>query len=315
MDCSGAGESVRCEPDGRCSVEDGECGSGWRYASSAAGLSGQCVAGADADLDLQVPVARVSAGALGCGETEVMLDGSASTAPPGATLVEFSWNILGPGYAVTAFAGAGAAPIAVDEHVRGGTLTTPTVNLTDYSGQRALKADLQATAGIDRIYQKSLTMGPGSYRLRFAAASASAGATLQVTIRRDPPDNTPIGLNEVMDLASAVTFYDLPFESTLTAADSLNRIQLRLRTVGTYWIDHLEIVETSSGMVISSNGDFEVDLTGWQKYFEDSGSMESAPWPAPLLQLGTYRAELQVRDSSGRQSEAAGIDLELTACP
>jgi hypothetical protein len=50
--CSTNGIAGRCEPSGFCSFVDNGCQSGWRYGDSAGSLSGMCVGGIDAGVDV-----------------------------------------------------------------------------------------------------------------------------------------------------------------------------------------------------------------------------------------------------------------------
>lgn len=55
-DCTAGGAAGFCEPDGRCSVADGDCPSGRRYGDSAGAQAGTCVgSGGDIDAGIDTP--------------------------------------------------------------------------------------------------------------------------------------------------------------------------------------------------------------------------------------------------------------------
>ncbi len=63
-DCTSGGAAGFCEPDGRCSVADGDCPSGRRYGDSAGALAGACVGGGgdiDAGIDTPPPYVELCA--------------------------------------------------------------------------------------------------------------------------------------------------------------------------------------------------------------------------------------------------------------
>jgi hypothetical protein len=334
IDC--IGENVgQCEPSGHCSFADQSCESGFRFGDNSGSESDVCVGeegngpdastvtpadagGPDAVVSLS-PVAIITDGvALDCGRTNEVFEGDMSYASAGRTLTEFEWTIRSSsGEVLDTFGRSPSDTLWRAIHRRGGTYTSPRINVATYHNLKALKVDVvTATASGGEALQEVLDPASGSspnVRISFAIGKVGGNAA-GGTFRLLDSVGTPL-IEEAYTIDSEMVAHSYTLNDSATVSQPLT-VNFAFDAPGQYWFDNLTAVDLSDGDDIANDGSAEFGSNAWS--IVNSTTTVSAPpedLPSSLRQNGVYTIELRVTDSTDEVSAPDSAEVTLADCP
>ncbi len=314
-------EGARCEASGHCSFTDGECDSGFSFDSSAGSESGLCVAN---EVSESGPVARIDELDLACGQTSASFSGARSEASEGATLTKFDWKIRdAEGTEIATLGGPPDAEIVRGLHRLGGKYSEPTLNLTTYQGQRAI-----------RVSDEDSDFGPTLYRDITSALGAFGGDSTDFVLsfalgKLIAPTGDVLAQVEI--LAEDVAVQTLPiiigqgFQPYRLQFPSISKgmigppvmLKFRFERPGNYWVDNIALIDESSSNRLVAEGSVEEGTQGWlvSPSVAQGGEVSTGAIPDGMMQSGDYTIVLRVTDSLDRESESDILDLTVADCP
>lgn len=320
----------RCEQSGHCSFVDTSCSeTGFRFGESSGGESGQCVSDAnevdagsvvDAKIPGLPPIARILRGATGLCGTSLTVDGIDSEAFEGATIESYTWTLLsGNSEEIDTFTGAGEVRLERGLHRLGGDYRAPTINLPNYHGFAAVRANVVPMLDRTTIFQGDIALSNQPYRLFFAVGmerSSPKGSSSVIVQLVNSSGTVPLGTYDVLrdSFTGHTSEFTIPQEFDIELNTSLS---FRFEGEGDRWLDNVALVGTLNGNVVNRNESFE---TGQEDpwVFGDGilplGGLSVREIESDFREEESYSVTLRVTDSNGLDSEIAEIAVVGEDC-
>ncbi len=324
---------ARCEPSGHCSFLDASCiESGFRFGESSGPSSGECVAGGDEEPDAGTttgpkPIARIVPSAPGTCGVSLIADGSTSEAFGSAELAMFSWTLLDANdQEIDSFVAPGEVPLTRGIHRLGGSHQAPNINLPNYHGLYALRANIDLP---DRatVFQTDLnffgldlgTLG-GEYQLFFAMGSEqTAGGANAAVVASLQNQSGDILFSQRFDSMDAFGAYQVDFllEPSINGDFEGAILRFDFEEDGQHWLDNVGLVHVESGSLITANESAE---TGEEAPWKVGDGVNSFPGlvareiPSEFRESEVYTVRLQVTDTNGLRSDLAELEINGNFC-
>lgn len=309
-----------CHESGYCTYLDIDSCNGYRFGQHSGVQSNECVpqenlpdAGVP-DAFLPAPVASIAVPILGCDETIVSIDATASEAFEGAELTSYTWTLFGPmGEVLRTLQGAPGLAFPRGSNFVSGSVDNLVVNLTAYMDSHAIYSRSGGTP--NRLSLDELPLTAGDYALFFSAGDNNVmpGELLDVKVHDDDQTGGTYVDTQVPVLEGLATHR---IEFTVPV-DTVDGEIIFLHDRDDVWLDNIGLVQipaTNPANPIVANRSFEASRAPWQSSTGPGGALTRNKLQAALMAYGEYSLELVVTDSNGKQSLPQTINLDHQAC-